>query len=56
MPADHATKDVLTDYSCQAEMSGTGEIVDGTIHVHAVMAVEGDRAISGHLHHAKIET
>jgi hypothetical protein len=33
-----------------------GEIVDGKVHVHAVMAVEGDRAIAGHLHAAEIGT
>lgn len=31
-------------------------IVDGTVHVPAVMAVEGDRAISGHVHRAQIGT
>lgn len=56
MPAGDATKDILTEYALPAEMSGTGEIVEGTVHVHAVMAVEGDRAISGHLHQAKVDT
>lgn len=56
MPADDATKDVVTEYALPAEMSATGEIVDGKPHVHAVMAVEGDRAISGHLHAARIGT
>jgi len=56
MPADDATKDVLTDYDMPAEMTATGEIVDGKPHIHAVMAVEGDRAISGHLHRAQIGT
>jgi uncharacterized protein len=56
MPADDATKDVLTDYELPAEMTATGEIVDGRPHIHAVMAVEGDRAISGHLHKARIGT
>lgn len=56
MPAGDATKDVVTDYALPAEMSATGEIVDGKPHVHAVMAVEGDRAISGHLHAARIGT
>ncbi len=56
MPADDASKDILTDYRQPAEMSGTGEIIDGTVHVHAVMAVEGDRAVSGHLHRAKVGT
>lgn len=56
MPAGDASKDVVTDYDLPAEMSGTGEVVDGVPHVHAVMAVEGDRAVSGHLHAAHIGT
>jgi uncharacterized protein len=56
MPADDATKDIVTEYALPAEMSGTGEVVDGVPHVHAVMAVEGDRALSGHLHAAQIGT
>ena len=56
MPAGDATKDVLTDYDLPAEMTATGEIVDGKPHVHAVMAVEGDRAIAGHLHRAQVGT
>ncbi|MGH4019675.1 MAG: PCC domain-containing protein [Pseudonocardiaceae bacterium] len=56
MPAGNATKDVLTDYDLPAEMSGTGEITSGTVHIHAVMAVEGDRAVSGHLHRADVGT
>lgn len=56
MPVNDATADTLTDYELPAEMSGTGEIVDGTVHIHAVMAVEGDRALSGHLHRAQVGT
>jgi predicted DNA-binding protein with PD1-like motif len=56
MPASDARKDVITDYELPAEMTATGEIVDGRPHIHAVMAVEGDRAISGHLHRAQIGT
>lgn len=54
MPRDDPSKDVLTDYDMPAEMSGAGEIVGGVVHIHAVMAVEGDRAISGHLHRAQV--
>lgn len=54
MPEGDAGKDILTDYAIPAEMSGTGEIVEGAVHIHAVMAVEGDRAISGHLHRAQV--
>ncbi|MEV5414115.1 DUF296 domain-containing protein [Thermopolyspora sp. NPDC052614] len=56
MPADDATKDIVTDYDLPAEMTGTGEIVNGNPHVHAVMAVEGDKGISGHLHAAHVGT
>ena len=56
MPAADAAKDIITDYALPAEMTATGEIVDGKPHIHAVMAVEGDRAISGHLHRAQIGT
>ncbi len=56
MPAGDATKDILTDYHAPAEMTATGEIVNGKVHIHAVMAVEGDRAITGHLHRAEVGT
>jgi uncharacterized protein len=56
MPAADAAKDILTDYELPAEMTATGEIVDGRPHIHAVMAVEGDRAIAGHLHRAQVGT
>ena len=39
-----------------AEMTATGEIVDGKPHIHAVMAVQGDRTIGDHLHQAHIHT
>lgn len=54
MPADDASKDIITEYAQPAEMSGTGEIVDGVVHIHATMAVEGDRGLSGHLHRAVV--
>ncbi len=56
MPVADATKDTVTDYFVPAEMTGTDEITAGMPHVHAVMAVEGDRAIAGHLHAAHIGT
>jgi predicted DNA-binding protein with PD1-like motif len=56
MPADDATKDVITDYELPGEMTATGEIINGRPHIHAVTAVEGDRAISGYLHEAQIGT
>jgi predicted DNA-binding protein with PD1-like motif len=56
MPKHDATKDVVTDYALPAEMTGTGEITNGTVHIHAVMAIEGDQAVAGHLHRAEIGT
>ncbi|WP_156755731.1 PCC domain-containing protein [Actinokineospora pegani] len=56
MPADDATKDNISDYRLPAEMHGAGEIKDGVVHIHATMAVEGDKAIAGHLHRAQIGT
>ncbi|MER5647993.1 DUF296 domain-containing protein [Streptosporangium sp. NPDC002524] len=56
MSADDALKDIITDYDQPAEMTGTGEIVNGKPHIHAVMAVEGDRGLSGHLHTASVGT
>jgi hypothetical protein len=37
-------------------MTATGEIVDGKPHITAVMAVQGDRTIGGHLHTAHLGT
>jgi len=56
MPANDATKDIITDYDLPAEMSGTGDVVNGRVHIHATMAVEGDRAVNGHLHRVQIGT
>jgi predicted DNA-binding protein with PD1-like motif len=54
MPAHDASKDIITDYDQPAEMHGAGEVVDGSVHIHATMAVEGDRGVAGHLHRARI--
>jgi uncharacterized protein len=39
MPRHDATKDIITNYSLPAEMTGAGEITNGTVHIHAVMAI-----------------
>jgi predicted DNA-binding protein with PD1-like motif len=56
MPADDASKDLVSTYSLPAEMHGSGEIKDGVVHVHATMAVQGDRAVAGQVHRAQIGT
>ena len=55
-PAGDATGHTLTSYPLPAEMTATGEIIDGKPHIHAVMAIQGDRAVAGHLHEAHIGT
>jgi predicted DNA-binding protein with PD1-like motif len=55
-PAGDPTAHTYSHYPLPAEMTATGEIVDGKPHIHAVMAVQGDRAIGGHLHTAHLGT
>lgn len=56
MPANDASKDIITEYKQPFEVSGTGEITDGKVHIHVVLGREGDTARAGHLHWAKVET
>lgn len=56
MPAGNAKEDILTEYNQPFELSGTGEIVDGKPHLHCVVSGEGNAAIGGHLHWARVET
>lgn len=56
MPAHDARSDIVTEYRQPCELSGTGEIVDGTVHIHVTLGREGDTALAGHLHWAKVET
>jgi predicted DNA-binding protein with PD1-like motif len=53
-PAEDPTAHTYSRYNLPAEMTATGEIVDGKPHIHAVMAVQGDRTIGGHLHEAQL--
>jgi predicted DNA-binding protein with PD1-like motif len=55
-PAGDPTAHTYSSYPLPAEMTATGEIINGKPHIHAVMAVQGDRAIAGHLHKAHIGT
>jgi predicted DNA-binding protein with PD1-like motif len=51
-----ASGHIITSDPLPAEMTATGEIIDGKPHIHAVMAIQGDRAVAGHLHQAQIGT
>lgn len=55
MPQENAKKDILTEYHEPLEMSGTGEIQNGKVHIHAVLGREGNKAVFGHLHWAKVK-
>lgn len=56
MPAHDARADIITDYDQPGELTGTGEVIDGVPHVHAVLGIEGDVARAGHLHAAYVGT
>jgi predicted DNA-binding protein with PD1-like motif len=53
-PYGDPTSHTYKRYPLPAEMTATGEIVDGKPHVHAVMAVQGDRTIGGLLHSTQV--
>ncbi|HVQ95114.1 MAG TPA: DUF296 domain-containing protein [Mycobacteriales bacterium] len=56
MPKHDAKSDVLTEFRQPFEFSGTGEVKDGVPHIHCVLGTEGNTALSGHLHWAKVGT
>jgi uncharacterized protein len=56
MPAGDARSDIVSEYHQPLELTGTGEVVDGMVHIHVVLGREGDVALAGHLHWARVET
>lgn len=56
MARHDASIDTLTTYTEPLELSGAGEIVGGSAHVHVTLAREGDHTVGGHLHAARVET
>jgi predicted DNA-binding protein with PD1-like motif len=54
MPKADALDDILTEYQQPFEISGTGEIKDGRVHVHVIAGGE-DGTVSGHLHWARVD-
>jgi uncharacterized protein len=55
MPAHDDSVDEIRNYNLPGEMHGCGEIKDGMVHIHATFAIQGDRAVSGHLHEAYVQ-
>ena len=56
MPAHDATQDIISEYHEPFELSGTGDIRDGKVHIHVTLSREGDDALGGHLHWAQVKT
>lgn len=56
MPRNDAKGDILTPFDQPMEMSGTGEVKDGVPHIHCVVSGEGNAAIAGHLHSARVDS
>lgn len=56
MPAHDPSQDIITEYAQPLELSGTGEVKDGEVHIHVTLGAEGNQAISGHLHWAQVRT
>jgi hypothetical protein len=52
-PPSRHRRHTYSSYPLPAEMTATDEIIDGKPHIHALMAVHGDRAIAGHLQRRK---
>lgn len=53
MPKDDPAADILTEYDQSFELAGTGEVVDGKVHVHVSLGGEGG-VVAGHLHWARV--
>ena len=51
---DHRN-DILTELKQPLELSGTGEIKAGKVHVHCTVSGEGNTTLGGHLHWARVE-
>lgn len=53
MPKGDPLDDILTDYDQPFELTGTGEITDGKVHVHVTLGGDGV-VVAGHLHKAMV--
>lgn len=56
MNKNDAKEDIHTEYNIPLELIGNGEIKNGKVHIHCILGQEGNRALAGHLHWAKVET
>lgn len=49
MDAKDAGKDISHTYNEHLELSGSGEVTDGSIHIHCVASRMGEQTLAGHL-------
>jgi hypothetical protein len=56
MPRGDAANNILNDYAQPIELSGAGEVKDGKPYVHCGLSGDGDAALAGQLHWARVET
>ena len=54
MATDDYAKDIITEYTAPAEITGTGEIKDGVVHIHITLGLQGDESKTGHLRRADV--
>jgi uncharacterized protein len=55
MPAHDPLADTLTNYEQPFELTGTGEIVGGKVHIHVSLGGDGTNVV-GHLHRATVQS
>jgi len=56
MSKDDAKKYISCVYNEPLELTGTGEIVDGIIHIHVTLGREDKTTLMGHLQWGKVES
>jgi predicted DNA-binding protein with PD1-like motif len=54
MPKGDALDDILTEYPQPLEITGTGEVTAGKVHVHVTAGGE-NCLVAGHLHWARVD-
>lgn len=53
MKRDDAQEDLVLGYEQPFELTGTGEVVDGRVHLHVTLGGDG-LVVAGHLHRAVV--
>lgn len=54
MHPENSAEDFVNTYKEQLELSGSGEVIDGKVHIHCVVSRSGAEALAGHLQDAVV--